>query len=152
MRLKNKIDSARVQTAIEAAEAKSSGEIVVSVAELYLGNIHAAAQHAFERLGVANTQLRNGVLLFIAPARRRFEIVADEGARDKVTPGFWDVVAGRLSQRFAAHEYTAGLVEAIETIGDELAVRFPRCAGDINELPDAPAPYCDLTASLLPRR
>ena len=142
MRLKNKIDSTRVRMAIEAAEAKSSGEVVVSVADFYLGNVRDAARHAFKRLGVANTQLRNGVLLFIAPARRRFEIIADEGIYEKVAPDFWSSVAARLTARFAADDYTAGIVEAIEIIGNELAAHFPRCATDTNELADAPQPYC----------
>lgn len=138
MRLKNKIDSARVQAAIEDAEARSSGEVVVSIAEFFLGNVPRAAHEALERLGVTRTRLRNGVLLFVAPARRRFEILADVGIHAKVASGFWDRVAAALGKRFAAHEYTEGLVEAIEMIGAELALHFPRGPHDINELPDRP--------------
>lgn len=142
--LKNKIESTRVKAAIEAAEAKSSGEIVVSIADFYLGNVRDAARLAFERLGIGNTQLRNGVLLFIAPARRRFEIIADDGIDAQVTPELWSSVAARLTARFAADDYTGGIVEAIEIIGNELARHFPRCAEDTNELPDAPQPYCPI--------
>ena len=138
MRLKNKIDSARVQAAIEAAEERSSGEIVVSIADFFIGNVPRAARETLERLGVTRTRLRNGVLLFVAPARRQFEILADDGIHAKVAPGFWETVAAALGKRFAAGEYTDGLVEAIEMIGTELAVHFPRGPHDINELPDKP--------------
>ena len=138
MHLKNKIDSARVRAAIEAAEARSSGEIVVSIAEYFIGNVPRAARETLERLGVTKTRLRNGVLLFVAPARRRFEILADDGIHAKVAPGFWEMVAAALGRRFAAREYTDGLVEAIERIGTELALHFPRGPHDINELSDEP--------------
>lgn len=138
MRLKDKIDNNRVREAIERAEAGSSGEIVVSIADYFFGNVHRGARRAFERLGIANTRRRNGVLLFIEPARRQFEIVADTGIDERVRPGFWAEVADRLSQRFHDGDFTGGLVEAIETIGGELAAHFPRGPDDVNELANEP--------------
>lgn len=139
MRLKDKLDIDRVREAIERAEASTSGEIVVSIADYFFGNVHRAAHRAFERLGIASTRHRNGVLLFIEPARRQFEIVADIGIHERVRPGFWTEVADRLAQRFREGDFTTGLLEAIERIGAELAIHFPRGPDDVNELADEPA-------------
>lgn len=141
IRLKRKIDSARVQAAIERAEQRSSGEVVVSIADFFFGNVQRAARRTFERMGIANTQRRNGVLLFVVPARRQFEIVADVGIHQRVHADFWRTIAATLSQRFRDRDYTGGLVEAIDTIGAELVTHFPREPGDVNELADQPHRY-----------
>lgn len=138
VRLKHKIDRERVRAAIERAEQRSSGEIVVSIADYFFGNVHTGAQRAFERLGIANTRQRNGVLLFIVPARRQFEIVGDVEIHARVRKDFWSDVAAALSRRFHDGDFTGGLVEAIELVGSELANHFPRQPGDVNELPDEP--------------
>lgn len=138
IRLKAKIDDARVREAIELAEQRSSGEIVVSIADYYFGDLHRAAHRTFERLGIANTRQRNGVLLFIEPARRQFQILADSGIDGRVSPAFWAEVAEQLSRRFQEGDFTGGLVEAIERIGAELAAHFPRQPDDLDELANEP--------------
>jgi len=132
------VDPARVQAAIAAAERLTSCEIVVSVARFFLGNVERTARRAFERLGVANTAARTGVLLFVVPSRHRFVVLADTGIHARVDPGFWAHVTRAGCERFRGRDYTGGLVEAIEMIGRELAVRYPRAAGDVNELTDQP--------------
>ncbi len=141
IQLRSRVDFARVRTTIEQAEGRSSGQIVVSIADYFFGNVERATRRTFERLGVANTRHRNGVLLFVVPARRRLEILADEGIHAKVAPGFWDTILTTVVERFRLHDYTAGLVRAIEAIGAELATHFPRDAADRNELPDEPDRY-----------
>ncbi len=138
VRHKHKIDHERVRAAIERAEQHSSGEIVVSIANYFFGNVHGGAQRAFERMGIANTRQRNGVLLFIVPARRQFEIIGDIAIHARVRKDFWSEVATALSHRFHDGDFTGGLVEAIELVGAELATHFPRQPGDVNELPDEP--------------
>src|SRR5690242_11615968 len=58
------IDRERVKAAIESAEHETSGEICVSVAPLFWGNIEKAADKAFLRMGMTHTKERNGVLFF----------------------------------------------------------------------------------------
>ena len=73
------IDSAKVKDAIEAAERRTSGEIAVSVSPVFWGDVRTAAQKAFERMGMTRTRERNGVLIFVVPARRRFVVLGDSG-------------------------------------------------------------------------
>ena len=61
------LDDERIVAAIREAEARSRGEIRVHVAEREVADPRAEAAAVFERLGMADTAERNGVLLFVAP-------------------------------------------------------------------------------------
>jgi uncharacterized membrane protein len=131
------VDGARVTEAIQKAERLTSGEIRVSVARLFWGDVYRAAERAFDRLGMTRTRDRNGVLVFVVPARRRFAILGDSGIHAKVGQAFWDRVTEAVTERFRTGDFTGGLVRAIEMIGEELAAHFPYdAASDRNELPD----------------
>jgi uncharacterized membrane protein len=62
------LDDARIVAAIHEAEARSRGEIRVHVAEREVADPRTEAARVFEKLGMADTVERNGVLLFVAPA------------------------------------------------------------------------------------
>jgi uncharacterized membrane protein len=132
------IDTARVEAAIAAAEAKSSGEIRVSVAPFFWGSVRNVAERAFDRLGMRETQDRSGVLFFIVPSRRRFVVLGDQGIHEKAGQELWEAVAAAMSEHFRRGDFTEGLVRGIEAVGVRLAEHFPhRGAADVNELPDA---------------
>ncbi len=131
------IDKDRVQQAIAAAEAKTSGEVRVAVSPLFWGNVRKVADRAFDRLGMRATDERNGVLLFVVPSRRRFVVLGDIAIHEKVHPGFWDEVAEEVSHHFRNSDYTGGIVAALERLSNELANHFPRRSDDVNELPNA---------------
>jgi uncharacterized membrane protein len=129
------IDGTRVKEAIEKAEHQTSGEISVSVTRLFWGDVEKAAWKAFHRLGVSRTRDRNGVLIFVVPARRRFVVLGDAGIHEKVGTEFWTSVAGELSRHFRDGRFTDGLVAAVGQIGTQLATHFPYAAAtDVNEL------------------
>ena len=131
------VDGERIKEAIRKSELRTSGEVVVSVAPLFWGSVEKAARKAFQRLGLANTRLRNGVLIFVVPSRKRFAVIGDSGIHDKVGQPFWDAVAQHLTDHFRQGDYTGGLVQCIEEIGEQLATHFPYEAdSDRNELPD----------------
>ncbi len=131
------IDTKRVVAAIAAAEKRTSGEIRVSVAPFFWSSVRRTAERAFRRLGMTATAQRNGVLLFIVPARRRFVVLGDEGIHARVGQEFWERVAAAMAGDFRAGDFTGGLVKGIETIGEALATHFPYDpASDRNELPD----------------
>jgi len=132
-----RVDAARVKAAIQAAERQTSGEIVVSVSTWFWGNLERAAGLTFERLNVARTKQRNGVLIFVVPSRRQFVLLGDEGIHARVGQAFWDSAAEAISGRFRAGDVTGALVEGIERIGAQLAQHFPsQGERDVNELPD----------------
>jgi uncharacterized membrane protein len=128
------LDQQRIVGAIQTAEGLTSGEIRVHVQPKAHGEIRSVAERTFERLGMTKTDLRNGVLLFIASEEQRFVILGDRGIDEKVPPGFWDEIAARLTIRFKHGEFTDGIVEAIHSAGEELRHYFPRAHGDVNEL------------------
>ncbi len=131
------IDAQRVREAIAEAERRTSGEIRVSVASFFWGDVRRVAERAFARLGMMATKERNGVFFFVVPSRRRFVILGDQGIHAKVGPEFWEHVAAAVSERFRVKDFTGGLVRGIETVGRELAAHFPYDAeSDRNELPD----------------
>ncbi len=136
-RLLKHIDGDRIRQEIEAAEKMTSGEIRVSVAPLFWGNVRREAERAFDRLGMRNTRDRNGVLIFIVPSRRSFAILGDEGIDRSVGQTFWDNLAKILTQSFKSEDFTLGLIQCIQAIGEQLATAFPHAgAGDLNELPN----------------
>ena len=129
------LDQPRIVTAIETAEKQTSGEIRVHI-QPRVGNsdIRSVAERTFERLGMTKTELRNGVLLFIACEEQRFVILGDRGIDEKVPAGFWDEIAAKLTIRFKSAEFTDGIVDAIHSAGDQLKTYFPRQTDDRNEL------------------
>ena len=132
----SKLDSHRIVEAIAAAEKKSSGEIRVHVTRRKPDNLEERARRRFELLGMTKTADRNGVLIYIAPKLRRFQILGDTGIHEKCGDDFWKETAAELESHFRRGEFTEGIVGAIEKTGDVLATHFPRETGDVNELPD----------------
>ncbi len=136
-KLLRSIDTRRIEDAIRAAEHQTSGEIRVSIAPLFWGNVQRQAEKAFRRLGMTATQGRNGVLFFIVPSRRRFVVLGDEGIHRKVGDQFWGRTASAMSDHFRRGDFTEGIVRGIREVGEQLANHFPHQRGaDVNELPD----------------
>ncbi len=136
-RLRQCVDAGKVIEAIREAERASSGEIRVSVSRFFWGDAEKAAARAFDRLHMAATADRNGVLIFVVPSRRRFVVLGDAGIHARVGQAFWDDVAACMATRFARGAFTEGLVDAIRLVGERLAEHFPWAGdADSNELPD----------------
>jgi uncharacterized membrane protein len=132
------LDDARIVAAIREAEARSRGEIRVHVAERQINDPRTEAALVFERLGMADTAERNGVLLFVAPASQSITVLGDRAVHERCGEAFWESVVGRVRGEFGAGRFTEGIVTAVRAVGDELARHFPRRPGetDVNELPD----------------
>ena len=131
------IDRERIKEAIERAEHRTSGEIRVSVAPFFWGNVQKAAEKAFDRLGMTRTKDRNGVLFFVVPARRKFVVLGDSGIHERVGQEFWHRVVDVVADKFRAGDFTAGLIRGIEEVGERLSTHFPYdAAADVDELSD----------------
>jgi uncharacterized membrane protein len=136
-RLRKLLDVERIRQAIEAGEQRTSGEIRVSVAPWFWGDVERAAENAFARLGMTNTAQRNGVLFFLVPARQTFVVRGDDGIHASVGQAFWDQLVSAMSAHFRRGEFTEGLVFGIGAAAEQLAIHFPYDAKhDVNELPD----------------
>jgi len=130
------LDSDRIVAAIADAEKRSSGEIRVHVTRRKPDNLEERARRRFELLGMTRTAERNGVLFYVAPNLRRFQILGDSGIHEKCGDDFWKETAAGMEEHFRRGDFTEGLVHGITKVGDLLAAHFPREAGDTNELPD----------------
>jgi uncharacterized membrane protein len=136
-RLLSADDERRVVEAIRSAERRTSGEIRVHVQGACKGDPLEAAAQVFERLGMARTAARNGVLVFVAVDDRRFALVGDRGIHEKVGTAFWEALRDGLAASFRAGKAADGLVAVVEAVGAELSRSFPRGGDDRNELPDS---------------
>ena len=132
----SKLDSDRIVAAIAEAEKSSSGEVRVHVTRRKPANLEERAKRRFELLGMTKTDLRNGVLIYIAPNLRRFQILGDSGIHEKCGDDFWKETAAEIEAHFRKGEFTEGIVRGISKIGEVLSAHFPRAAGDVDELPN----------------
>lgn len=129
------LDQQAIVEAIARAEKHCSGEIRVHVQpRAHGGDIRTVAERTFERLGMTKTELRNGVLLFIATEEQKFVILGDRGIDEKVGHDFWDHIASDLHDAFVNRNFSGGIVRAIDEAGKALQQYFPYKRGDINEL------------------
>jgi uncharacterized membrane protein len=119
------VNSELVLKAIERAEATTTGQIRVSIAPHFWGDVHKAAHRAFHRLGMTHSPERNGVLVFVVPSRREFSIIGDRAIHEKVGQEFWDRVRDAISRRIRDGNLTDGIIHGIEEAGKELAAHFP---------------------------
>ena len=128
----------QIVAAIQAAENDTSGEIRIHLAnKVKKGkNIMEQAAKVFQRLGMDDTELRNGVLIFFAVEDHRFAILADQGINKVVPEGFWDEIVRNMSTKFKEKQFLVGLTEGIHAIGQQLKQYFPYQSDDTNELPD----------------
>jgi putative membrane protein len=100
------------------------------------GASRKAAQALFMAHGVHLTEQRTGVLIYVALADRRVEIVADAGINAKVDQSDWDGIAQEVVSAARNGALGEGLVIAVQRAGALLAQHFPRGPQDRNELPD----------------
>ena len=132
-----KIDHGRVQAAIAAAEHKSSGEIRVVVLRSQVEDPVAEARRQFDRLGMAKTDDRNGVLILLAPRSHAYAVIGDRGVHERCGDAFWKELAAARGDAFKRGDFTDGLVLGVERAGKLLATHFPRRPDDRNELSDS---------------
>lgn len=116
----------RIADAIRAAEAQTSGKILVTLSHHSRGDIIAAAMRAFARLEMHRAHQRNNVLFFVAPEQREFAVVGDAGIHKELGQSFWEQLARSMSEKIKAQDLTSGLVYGIEQVGRELATHYPK--------------------------
>lgn len=95
-----------------------------------------AAQAQFMAHGVHLTADRTGILIYVALADRRVEIVADDGINKKVAQSELDQLADNVVVAARSGVLAEGLVNAVTGAGKLLSQHFPPAATNPNELPD----------------
>jgi len=125
-----KIDHDRVVASLRSAEAGTSGEIRVLMARHKAVDPVGVAQAYFDKLKMAASPHRNGVLIFIAPRSRNFAVIGDSGVHERCGDAFWASLTAAMGEHFRRGAFTEGLVHGIDKAGELLAREFPRSAID----------------------
>ena len=135
----------RIETGVRAAESTHAGELrIVIETDLDAWSIlagktpRARAIEAFSGFHVWDTELNNGVLLYVLCADRAVEIVADRAFNELVTAAEWRKVCGAMETEFRAGRWAEGALAGITAAALLMGRHFPATGRSGNELPDRP--------------
>ena len=126
----------QIVDAIKQAEKNTSGEIRVHIEKKCKEDVLDHAAFMFDELEMQKTELRNGVLIYLAVEDRKLAILGDAGINMKVPKGFWDETKDVMINHFKNGEYAKGLSEGIIKAGKQLKEHYPYEKDDTNELSD----------------
>ncbi len=126
----------RIMNAILNAELDTSGEIRVHIESVFKDDVMDRATFIFKKLKMHRTELRNGVLFYLAVKSRKFAIIGDIGINKEVPKDFWNDIKEKMAEYFKENKFTEGLIFGISETGAHLKKHFPYHLDDINELSD----------------
>ncbi len=119
---------------IENAELNTSGEIRLHLEDTCKSDPVKRAIEVFEKLGMHETKLRNGVLFYLSIKDKKIAVIGDKGINDIVPTNFWDDIKNEIINHFKNNQFTDGLCKGIEKAGEKLKIHFPFDSNDTNEL------------------
>jgi uncharacterized membrane protein len=120
--------------AIQQAEKETSGEIRVHIEPDCKEDPYVRAKEVFEKLEMHATELKNGVLFYVAYNDKKFAVLGDKGIHEKVQQHFWNEVKDLMETQFKQGEFCKGLCMGIEKAGEKLNTYFPYQHNDKDEL------------------
>jgi uncharacterized membrane protein len=126
----------KITDAIQEAELNTSGEIRVHIEGHCKADVLDRAAFLFKELKMHKTELRNGVLFYLAINDHKFAILGDAGINKVTGENFWGEIKEKMQQHFKKNHFTEGLVEGIKMAGQQLKEYFPYQQDDVNELSD----------------
>ena len=129
-----KAEEIEVVEAIRMAEKNTSGEIRIHLEKRTDIAPIERAMAVFHELKMDQTQLRNGVIIYVAVKSKQFAIYGDKGINDKVSKDFWNITKDIMVGHFKNGDNKLALVEGINSTGEQLKKHFPFDDNDIDEL------------------
>jgi uncharacterized membrane protein len=126
----------QIANAIRVAELNTSGEIRIHIEKFCKEDVLDRAAYIFEKLEMHKTQLRNGVLFYVAIEDHKFAILGDAGINQVVSEDFWEKTKEVVLSNFKEQKLTEGLTAGILMAGEQLKAHFPYQSDDKNELSD----------------
>lgn len=126
----------KIKLSIEWAEKATSGEVRVCIEKVCDKDAYERAIECFFDLGMQNTKLRNGVLVYVALDDHKFAIIGDDGINKLVADNFWDSTKTLMLAQFKLGEIAEGISVGIIEAGKQLKKYFPYQSDDTNELSD----------------
>lgn len=140
-----KQDKQAISDAVQQAEHGHVGEIQVvieghiPVSQAYRQNTRLRAQQLFAELGVWDTALNSGVLLYLNLCERKVEIIFDRGIRNATNDQVWQQICQSMVQKLKQQQYQQAVVTGVQQIGDVLSKFYDEHMPDqTNELGNAP--------------
>jgi uncharacterized membrane protein len=127
-------EESAIVDAICMAEKNTSGEIRVHIEKTTSLDAFDRAKEVFHELKMDETQLKNGVLIYVAVEDRTFVICGDQGINDIVENDFWDSTKEVMVAHFKNGNFKQGLIDGILRAGEELKKHFPWSEDNTNEL------------------
>ena len=134
-----------IEQAIQAGEAMHAGEVRFVVeaaldgAPLFEGqSARERAIELFSELRIWDTELNNGVLIYLLLADRDVEIVADRGIHGRVGTREWENICHAMELAFKQGNFEGGVVDGVQAVTQLLVKHFPATDGGRNELNDSP--------------
>ena len=125
-----------IKQAIAQAEKQTSGEIRVHIENKCREAVLDRAAFLFAELKMHKTDLRNGVLFYVALDDKKFAVLGDAGINNVVSENFWEEVKQTVVANFAEQKFVVGLQAGISLAGEQLKAYFPYQSDDKNELSD----------------
>ena len=129
-----KEEEQEIVEAIRLAEKETSGEIRVHIEKTTSKVPFDRALEVFHELRMDQTELKNGVLFYLAVKDHKFVICGDKGINEVVQKGFWDSTKEIMATHFKSGNFKQGLIDGITKAGEQLQKYFPFENGDTNEL------------------
>jgi len=126
----------RMAAAIKEAETHTSGEIQIHLENHCKIEVLDRAARIFSILKMHKTELRSGVLFYMAVKDHKFAILGDIGINKAVPDDFWEDIKSEMLEYFQKDDITEGLCVGVKMAGKQLSNHFPKLEGNINELPD----------------
>ena len=120
--------------AIQIAEKNTSGEIRIHIEKTSSIDAYARAKEVFHELKMDETELQNGVLIYLSVEDQTFVICGDKGINDVVANDFWDCTRDIMTTQFKQNKFKQGIVNGILRAGEQLQKHFPWQEGDTDEL------------------
>lgn len=125
----------KISESIRFAESNTSGEIRVYIAKHCKEAPLETAYKVFHQLKMNETDLRNGVLIYLSPSDHKAAIYADEGINSQINESdFWKDTLDLMLSYFKKDLIADGICKGVGKVGEVIKSRFPVSENDINEL------------------
>ena len=141
----NKQDRMHIANAVQQAEKGHVGEIQVVIeghipcSQAYHQNTRLRAQQLFAELGVWDTELNSGVLLYLNLCERKVEIVIDRGLKNATQAETWNEICQNIIVNLTQKQYLRAVTGGVNEIGQILDQYYVKTdLYDENELPNEP--------------
>jgi uncharacterized membrane protein len=131
-------ENEKIVQSIQEAERQTSGEIRIFIESRckYVDALDRATE-IFNNLQMGKTELRNGVLFYLAVKDKQLAIFADKGIHEATGDTYWQNAVKHIISVFRKDSLVAGITTSIQMIGAALKENFPYDKDvDKNELPD----------------